>query len=55
MKRTLSYDGETRTLCEWAKRMGISHQVLRYRLDAGWTPGSRVKHAFTAARLATPI
>jgi hypothetical protein len=35
-QRTLSYNGETRTLREWAQRMGVSHQVLRYRLDAGW-------------------
>jgi hypothetical protein len=29
--------GRTQNLKQWAKELGISHQVIRYRLAAGWS------------------
>jgi hypothetical protein len=34
--RTLTFNGQTLTIRQWATRIGLSSQVLRYRLDAGW-------------------
>jgi len=34
---TLTYNGETLTLRQWAHRLGCSHQVLRERLRLGWS------------------
>jgi hypothetical protein len=34
--RTLTFNGETLTIRQWAARIGLSAQVVRYRLDAGW-------------------
>lgn len=33
----ITMDGRTQSLAEWAKELGISHQVLRYRIDHGWS------------------
>jgi lambda repressor-like predicted transcriptional regulator len=33
----LSHQGETLTLKQWATRLGMSHQALRNRLNAGWS------------------
>lgn len=34
--RFITYNNETLSLSEWARRIGISRQVLYQRLDAGW-------------------
>lgn len=33
----LNHNGETLPLAEWARRAGISHQRLRWRLNHGWS------------------
>lgn len=33
----LSYDGKIYTIREWANELGISHWVLRQRLQSGWS------------------
>lgn len=35
-KAKITWRGECLTIGEWASRIGISPQSLRYRLDAGW-------------------
>jgi hypothetical protein len=55
--RTLTFNGQTLTIRQWATRIGLSSQVLRYRLDAGWpiaevlnpakqSPGSKTHSSF---------
>lgn len=34
--RWITYDGETRTICDWAKSIGISETGLNDRLKKGW-------------------
>jgi hypothetical protein len=34
--RTVTHDGLTLTISEWAKRTNQTPFTLRYRLDAGW-------------------
>lgn len=36
--QTITVDGKTMTLAEWARVIGCSRQAVRYRLHAGWTP-----------------
>lgn len=35
--RILTYAGESMPLSEWAKRVGLRRNTLRYRLENGWT------------------
>lgn len=35
--RKVTHDGETHSLAEWARKVGLSRQALRYRLENGWT------------------
>lgn len=34
--RTLTFNGQTLTISQWAARIGLSAQVIRYRLNASW-------------------
>lgn len=34
--RTITHDGVTLTIAQWAKRTSQPSSVLRYRIDAGW-------------------
>lgn len=35
--RKITYKGETKTISDWAREYGMSHETLRYRLDvSGW-------------------
>lgn len=34
--------GRTQHLVDWAREAGLSHQLIRHRLRAGWTPDSAV-------------
>lgn len=34
--RMLTVNGETQTLSEWARRLGVRCSVISYRLNAGW-------------------
>ena len=34
--RLVEYHGETKTLAEWAERLGMRYCVLQSRLDRGW-------------------
>lgn len=36
--RFLTYNGETYSLREWARRLGINHSTLRDRIAKGWPP-----------------
>ncbi len=36
--RLVTANGETLNVAEWARRMGVSRQVIRHRLEAGWKP-----------------
>lgn len=40
--RLLTVGDETRTVLEWAERLGISGKTLRKRLDDGWLPEDAV-------------
>lgn len=40
---TITHNGETHTLSQWAKLLGLSEQTLRRRLNSGWS----VEKAFT--------
>jgi hypothetical protein len=44
--RLISWRGETRALAEWSILTGFPVHVIKYRLDAGWTP----EKAFTTAK-----
>lgn len=35
--KMLTYNGETRTMSQWAEEAGISYSALRYRLIRGWS------------------
>lgn len=35
--RRLTIDGETKTVTEWAKEIGVDHSVIRNRLKYGWS------------------
>lgn len=35
--RYLTYKGRTMILADWARELGCSRQVIRYRLEAGWS------------------
>lgn len=45
--RTISYNGKTQTLGEWADEYGINRQTLSKRLDNGWD----IKRALTQSPL----
>lgn len=34
--RVIEFAGETLTLAQWARRVGVHRQVIRWRLNAGW-------------------
>lgn len=34
--RSLTYNGRTLTLAEWARELGVPRQTIRYRVAAGW-------------------
>ena len=34
--RIISFNGETLNITQWAAKVGISAQAIRYRLDCGW-------------------
>ena len=36
-RRTISFNGEAHTVGEWACLVGVSEDVLRHRLYAGWS------------------
>ena len=40
--RMLTANGKTQNVATWAKELGMSRQVLRHRLEAGWTPEQAV-------------
>lgn len=33
----ITYNGETDNICSWAKRLGVHYQLLKYRLEHGWS------------------
>lgn len=33
---TLTLEGETRTVAQWAERAGVSSQVIKWRMNQGW-------------------
>lgn len=35
--RYLSLNGETRTLTEWSRRLGVTHETIRQRIGRGWS------------------
>lgn len=35
--RSVTFDGRTQTIAQWAREAGISRALLRYRLNAGWS------------------
>lgn len=35
--RSLTFNGETRTLSEWSRITGIDKNTLRWRLENGWS------------------
>jgi hypothetical protein len=35
--RTLTYEGETLCLADWAERFGVGRGTVHYRLSQGWT------------------
>lgn len=35
---SLTHEGQTLTLSEWARKLGLPHRLLRTRYDAGWPP-----------------
>ena len=45
--RLVSFNGETKTIAQWAESSGIGVQTIRYRLDNGWS----VERALTVAPL----
>lgn len=34
---TLTYNGETQTVSEWARRFGLKRTTLRHRIAKGWS------------------
>lgn len=36
--RSLTAKGRTQTLAQWAREIGVSRALLRYRVEAGWPP-----------------
>ncbi len=41
--RMISFHGETKTLSEWSRCLGLNREMLKYRLNQGWD----VEKAFT--------
>lgn len=48
--RLVTANGETLNVAEWARRLGVSRQVIRHRLEAGWKP----ELAVTLPRFSNP-
>lgn len=46
----ITYDGETRTVSQWCRHLGLSEKTVSSRLERGWTP----EQAFTAPKHARP-
>ena len=42
----LTYNGETKTLAEWARRLGFDWHVIPSRLKLGWS----IERAFTTPK-----
>ena len=36
--KLITYNGETLTVTEWAKKLGVDYEIIRSRLRYGWTP-----------------
>lgn len=34
----ITYDGETHTVTEWARKLNLGHDTIRQRYHKGWTP-----------------
>jgi hypothetical protein len=37
VSRYIEYNGERKTIAQWARELGKSRQSIRYRLEAGWS------------------
>ena len=37
VNHTITFDGVTKTLAQWAKSLGVNKTTLYYRFHAGWT------------------
>jgi len=35
--RPITFRGQTKTIAEWSRTVGISHDTIAARLDRGWT------------------
>lgn len=47
--RYITYKGETMIVADWARRLNISRQTLRYRLEKGWDIKSIIETPFNYA------
>lgn len=36
--RTVTANGRTQTIAQWARELGTSRQTIRHRIEAGWSP-----------------
>lgn len=44
--RYITYKGKTLIIADWARKLNISRQAIRYRLEAGWDVDSIIKTKF---------
>jgi hypothetical protein len=42
-KHFVTVRGKTKLISHWAKEKGLTHQTIRNRLNAGWTPEEAVE------------
>ena len=49
--RVITWRGETMTLIEWAARLSVNYDALRYRLDEGWPLDEAFTRPFKPRRI----
>jgi hypothetical protein len=45
--RYFTYKGETLIIADWARKLGVSRQAVRYRIESGWSFESIIKIPFS--------
>ncbi len=44
--KTITYRGETLTLADWSRRLGVAHSGLYYRFNSGWSHDEIIETPF---------
>lgn len=45
--RYITFEGQTMIIADWARKLGVSRQAVRYRLENGWSIENIIKTKFS--------